>query len=80
MFAAMPKVDLDFQRYVARRKGARDAMVRDYRVIMLSDGNATWSDEEHAATLNTFAIFFGDVMTTEEALVRIMPMEKRKTA
>jgi Zn-dependent protease with chaperone function len=29
MFAAMPKVDLDFQRYVARRKGARDAMVRE---------------------------------------------------
>jgi len=29
MFAAMPKVDLDFQRYVARRKGARDAMARE---------------------------------------------------
>jgi ureidoacrylate peracid hydrolase len=59
---------------------ARDAMVRDYRVIMLSDGNATWSDEEHAATLNTFAIFFGDVMTTGEALARIEPVATRKTA
>ncbi len=59
---------------------ARDAMVRDYRVIMLSDANATWSDEEHAATLNTFAIFFGDVMTTDEALARIEPVAKRKTA
>jgi len=59
---------------------ARDAMVRDYRVIMLSDANATWSDEEHAATLNTFAIFFGDVMTTDQALARIEPVAKRKTA
>jgi ureidoacrylate peracid hydrolase len=59
---------------------ARDAMVRDYRVIMLSDANATWTDEEHAATLNTFAIFFGDVMTTDEALARIEPVAKRKTA
>ena len=59
---------------------ARDAMVRDYRVIMLSDANATWTDEEHAATLNTFAIFFGDVMTTDEALACIEPVAKRKTA
>ena len=59
---------------------ARDAMLRDLRVVMISDGNATWTDEEHAGTLNTFAIFFGDVMTTGEALARIVPMEKRKTA
>jgi ureidoacrylate peracid hydrolase len=50
---------------------ARDAMVLDYRVVMLSDGNATWTDEEHAATLNTFQMFFGDVMTTDEALSRL---------
>ena len=65
---------------VCCESSARDAMLRDYRVAMISDGNATWTDEEHAGTLNTFAIFFGDVMTTEEALARIMPMEKRKTA
>ncbi len=59
---------------------ARDAMVLDYRVIMLSDGNATWTDEEHAATLNTFLMFFGDVMTTDEAIAKLVPMEKRKTA
>ena len=65
---------------VCCESSARDAMLRDYRVAMVSDGNATWTDEEHAGTLNTFAIFFGDVMTTEEVLARIMPMEKRKTA
>ncbi|HEY2136677.1 MAG TPA: isochorismatase family cysteine hydrolase, partial [Xanthobacteraceae bacterium] len=38
---------------VCCESSARDAMLRDYRVIMLSDGNATWTDEEHAATLNS---------------------------
>src|SRR6202030_3735859 len=42
---------------------ARDAMMLNYRVIMLSDGNASLSDEEHAASLNNFMIFFGDGMT-----------------
>ena len=35
---------------------ARDAMVLDCRVIMLSDANATWTDQEHAATLDTFLL------------------------
>jgi ureidoacrylate peracid hydrolase len=59
---------------------ARDAMLRDYRAVMLSDANATWTDEEHAATLNTFAMFFGDVMSADEAIARLAAVEKRKTA
>jgi ureidoacrylate peracid hydrolase len=59
---------------------ARDAMLLDYRVIMLSDGNATWTDEEHAATLNSFMIFFGDVMSTDEAIGRLVPAARRKSA
>ena len=59
---------------------ARDAMMLDYRVIMVSDGNATLTDEEHAASLNNFLIFFGDVMTTDEAAARLVPAEQRKTA
>ena len=43
-------------------------MMLDYRVVMLSDGNASLTDEEHAASLNNFLIFFGDVMTTDEAI------------
>jgi len=65
---------------VCCESSARDAMLRDYRVIMLSDGNATWTDEEHAATLNSFAIFFGDVMSTEEAATRLLPVSQRRTA
>jgi ureidoacrylate peracid hydrolase len=59
---------------------ARDAMMLDYRVIMLSDGNASTTDEEHAATLNNFLLFFGDVMSTDEALARLIPVQQRKTA
>jgi ureidoacrylate peracid hydrolase len=58
----------------------RDAMMLDYRVIMIADGNASHSDEEHAASLNNFQIFFGDVMTSDEALQRLMPVAKRKFA
>jgi ureidoacrylate peracid hydrolase len=59
---------------------ARDAMMLDYRVIMLSDGNASLTDEEHAASLNNFMIFFGDVMNTDEAIARLVPVSQRKTA
>ena len=59
---------------------ARDAMMLDYRVVMLSDGNASLTDEEHAASLNNFLVFFGDVMTTDEAAARLVPVAQRKTA
>jgi ureidoacrylate peracid hydrolase len=59
---------------------ARDAMMLDYRVVMLSDANATWTDEEHAATLDSFQMFFGDVMTTDEAIKRIAPVARSRTA
>jgi ureidoacrylate peracid hydrolase len=65
---------------VCCESSARDAMMLDYRVIMLSDANATWTDEEHAATLNSFLLFFGDVMTTDEAIGRFVPAKSRKTA
>ena len=59
---------------------ARDAMMLDYRVVMLSDGNASLTDEEHAASLNNFMVFFGDVMTADEAITRLVPVAQRKTA
>jgi ureidoacrylate peracid hydrolase len=65
---------------VCCESSARDAMMLDYRVIMLADANAAWSDEEHATTLNNFAVFFGDVMTAGEAITRLTPAQSRKTA
>lgn len=46
----------------------RDAMMMDYRVVMVSDCLAALSDEEHRAALETFIQQFGDVMTREETL------------
>jgi len=59
---------------------ARDAMMLDYRVVMVSDCNATLSDETHANSLNNFVVYFGDVMTTDETLSRLVPADKRQTA
>jgi len=56
----------------------RDAMLLDYKVIMLSDGNATLTEEEHAGALNTFMMFFGDVMSTDEAVTRLAPVARCK--
>jgi ureidoacrylate peracid hydrolase len=46
----------------------RDAMMLDFRVVMLSDCTAALSDDEHRATLETFIQQFGDVLTADEAL------------
>lgn len=58
---------------------ARDAMMLDYKVIMVSDSTAAFTDEEHAGALNTFMLFFGDVMSTSEAIRRMAPVADRKT-
>lgn len=47
---------------------ARDAMMRNFRTIMVSDGNAARTDAEHNAALIAFYKTFGDIMTTDEAI------------
>jgi ureidoacrylate peracid hydrolase len=56
---------------VCCESSARDAMMLDYRVIMVSDANATLTDDEHTAALNSVYLFFGDVMSTSEAIQRL---------
>jgi ureidoacrylate peracid hydrolase len=41
---------------------ARDAMMLNFRTIMVTDGNAANSDEEHNASLIAFYLTFGDIM------------------
>ena len=50
---------------------ARDAMMLDFKVVMVSDCCAALSDDEHRATLENMIQQFGDVMTTEEVLERL---------
>ena len=44
---------------------ARDAMMLNYKVFFIADGNATFTDEEHNATLSAMAHTFCDVIDTE---------------
>ena len=50
---------------------ARDAMMMNYKVIFVSDGTATYNDEEHNATLGIMLAMFADVMTTDEVVDRL---------
>ncbi|MEP9351879.1 cysteine hydrolase [Xanthobacter sp. KR7-225] len=47
---------------------ARDAMMQDYRVVVLSDATAAITQEDHLAGLSTLYSCFADVMTTDELL------------
>ena len=48
---------------------ARDAFMLNYRTLVVSDANATASDEAHNASLNALFNRFADVFTTDEVLV-----------
>ena len=50
---------------------ARDAMMVDFKVVMVSDATAALSDEEHRATLETIIQQFGDVYTVDEIGARL---------
>jgi ureidoacrylate peracid hydrolase len=47
---------------------ARDAMMLDFKVVLLSDCTAALSDEEQRATLENVIQQFGDVRSADEAL------------
>src|SRR6516165_9881175 len=57
---------------------ARDAMMLNFRTIMVSDGNAAVTDEDHNASLCAFYLTFGDVMTTD-ALIALLERNARRT-
>lgn len=47
---------------------ARDAMMLNYRTMMISDGCAAPDDALHNATLNQFYLQFGDVQSTDDVI------------
>jgi ureidoacrylate peracid hydrolase len=47
---------------------ARDAMMLNYKVFFIADGNATFNDDEHNATLSAMAHTFCDVVDTETVI------------
>jgi ureidoacrylate peracid hydrolase len=56
---------------VCCESSARDAMMLNFKTIMVSDANAARTDEEHNATLSTFYAIFGDVMDTDFLIQRL---------
>ena len=59
---------------------ARDAHMLNYKVVMVSDGNACRTDAEHNATLSNLFGLFADVMTTDEVLERLKTAATAKAA
>jgi ureidoacrylate peracid hydrolase len=50
---------------------ARDAMMLNFKVTMVADALATYSDAEHNASLMTFYSIFGDVQTVDETIASL---------
>ncbi len=50
---------------------ARDAMMLDFKTVMVEDCCAALSDDEHRAALENIIQQFGDVMTSEDVLARL---------
>ena len=52
---------------------ARDAMMLDFKTVMIADCCAALTDEEHRDALETVIQQFGDVMSADEALAALGP-------
>lgn len=50
---------------------ARDAMMLNYRTVMLSDGCSAYTALEHEASLANFLYNFGDVQSCEQAVAHL---------
>ena len=50
---------------------ARDAMMLDYKVVMVEDANAARYDDDHLAGLTSFYQSFGDVKSTDDTIAMI---------
>jgi len=55
-------------------------MMLNFKTVMVSDGLATHSDEEHNATLSNFYGQFGDVQTVDEIMQSLERGAKKAAA
>jgi ureidoacrylate peracid hydrolase len=59
---------------------ARDAMMLNFKTIMVTDGNAAVTDEDHNASLCAFYLTFGDIMSTDMLIAFLERNAGRKLA
>jgi len=64
---------------VCCESSARDAMMLNFKTIMVSDANAAHTDEEHIASLASIFQYFGDVFSTRELVELIEKRAQKKT-
>ncbi len=65
---------------VCCESSARDAMMTNFRTVMVTDANAAMTMEEHRASLLAFYAIFGDVMDTDFVVQRLMRNEAGRRA
>jgi len=59
---------------------ARDAMMLNFKTIMVTDGNAAVTDEDHSASLCAFYLTFGDIMSTDMLIACVARNARRSVA
>jgi ureidoacrylate peracid hydrolase len=59
---------------------ARDAMMLNFKTIMVTDGNAASTDDDHNASLIAFYLTFGDIMPTDLLIGCLRRNARRKLA
>src|SRR5262252_773797 len=57
--------------HVCCESTARDAMMLNFKVVMVHEALATYTDEQHNASLAAFYSSFGDVQTADEAIASL---------
>ncbi len=50
---------------------ARDAMMLNFRAVMVTDANAAMTDEDHNASLRAFYLSFGDILSTDQIVAHL---------
>jgi ureidoacrylate peracid hydrolase len=65
---------------VCCESSARDANMTNFRTVMVSDGNAASTQEEHEASLTAFYNVFGDVMDTDMIIERLQQARPARAA
>jgi ureidoacrylate peracid hydrolase len=56
---------------VCCESSARDAMMRNFKTVMVHDANAALTDEDHNNSLGALCQVFADVMSTDDAIARL---------
>ena len=56
---------------VCCESSARDAMMSNFRTVMVTDANAAMTDEDHNSALRAFYLSFGDILSTAEIVAHL---------